>query len=260
MDRFASLVLATSLAFPLAAGAQSTAVIGGQSTAPATAQNFPAQVLALAPQLVNFAGSTANFQNLVNGLAQGTPVTLVGITPDGFEQTATFTPSGTLGTTQIAQALEQARQQLITRGIAAPSPEQLGTALVGGPLATPAGTTTVPGVLATPTASSAGSASTGASSPGAASGLQVQVRPVAAQAGPLAGTLPAQATTSASPIVTNTSDSPAPTHTSDSPFLGNTSDSPLPPTAVPSAGASSGIASPGAVTNTSPAAQMQNRR
>lgn len=221
--------LGAALALPMAAGAQGTQPVAGATNA----QDFPAAVRALAPQLVNFAGSTANFQNLVNGLARGTPVTLVGVTPDGFQQTATFTPSTALDATRIAQALEQARQRLISSGVATPSPEQIGLALTGTP-ASPA------------------------------TGLQVQVSPATPQASVGSGT-PATAvqvpgTTSASPVVSNTSNTPLPAHTSDSPFLGNTSDSPLPPTAVPSAGSSSGVVSPGAVNNTSPAARMQNRR
>ena len=250
MARIPALALAVLLAVPLAARAQVQPVV------PAPTQNFPAAVSALAPQLVNFAGSTANFQNLVNGLAQGLPVTLIGITPDGLQQTATFTPSGAMSTVQIAQTLEQAREALITRGIAAPTPEQIGVALLGGRLPTPAGSATVAGVLpGSQAAAAAATASTGSPGARAATSLQLDVRPVAQPAaalpGAAVGTVQPPAMTSASPRVSNTSDSP---------FLGNTSDSPLPPTNVPSAASPGGVAGAGAVTNTSPAAQMQNRR
>lgn len=105
------------------------------------------QVIGLAPQLVAFAGSDANFRNLVQGLSQGTPVTLVTATPDGLTQTVTFTPFGTMGATDIARTLETARQQLISRGIATPNALQVATALVGGALPTPAGTVQVNPVL-----------------------------------------------------------------------------------------------------------------
>jgi len=42
------------------------------------------QVQLLAPQLVPFSGSTANFQSLATGLVQGTPITLTGVTADGL--------------------------------------------------------------------------------------------------------------------------------------------------------------------------------
>src|SRR3954467_10415129 len=121
MTRFAALAVAAALFAPAAGFAQAQ-------------QNFSVQVQGLAPQLLAFAGSPANFQSLVNGLAQGVPITLVGTTAEGLQQTATFTPSGTMSSVQIAQTLEQARQALITRGIAAPTPEQIGVARVGGPL------------------------------------------------------------------------------------------------------------------------------
>jgi hypothetical protein len=100
------------------------------------------QVQRLAPQLVAFAGGDANFQNLVIGLATGAPVTLV----NGAE-TVSFTPSGTMTATDIAQTLEKLRQQLIGRGIATPSAQQLATALAGGQLPTAVGVTQVPGVV-----------------------------------------------------------------------------------------------------------------
>lgn len=100
------------------------------------------QVQRLAPQLIAFAGGDANFQNLVNGLATGAPVTLV----NGAE-TVTFTPSGTMTATDIAQTLEKLRQQLIGRGIATPTGQQLATALAGGQLPTAVGPAQVNGVV-----------------------------------------------------------------------------------------------------------------
>ena len=60
----------------------------------------------LAPQLVAFAGSRSNFQNLVSGLAAGTPVQLVSVLPDGSAQIVSFTPIVELTPRQIAQTLE----------------------------------------------------------------------------------------------------------------------------------------------------------
>jgi hypothetical protein len=101
----------------------------------------------LAPQLVPFAGSQLNFQNLVNGLAQGTAVQLVTTLPDGFTQIVTFTPTVTLAPADIAVRLEAARQQLIGLGIATPTAEQLGFTLMGGVVPTALGGTQVAGVL-----------------------------------------------------------------------------------------------------------------
>ena len=85
----------------------------------------PLAVQRLAPQLIAFAGSDANFQNLVNGLANGTPVQLTTTLSNGFSQTVTFTPSALGSPAQIAQILEAARQQLIGLGIGAPTAERV---------------------------------------------------------------------------------------------------------------------------------------
>lgn len=129
----------------------------------ANAQSNPAQqVQLLAPQLAAFSGSAANFQALANGLVQGTPITLQGVTPDGLLQTVTLTPSPALTPAQAAQTLESARQLLITRGIAQPTAQQIGVALMGGALPTALGTFQTAGVLS------------GTINPGA---LQVQQQP-----------------------------------------------------------------------------------
>jgi hypothetical protein len=101
----------------------------------------------LAPQLVPFAGSEANFQSLVNGLANATQVQLFTVLPNGFVQNVSFTPTAALAPAQVAQILETARQQLIGLGIGAPTAEQLGFALMGGVVPTALGGTQVPGAL-----------------------------------------------------------------------------------------------------------------
>ena len=241
-------------------------VLAAFAPAPALAQSAAAsaaslQVLRLAPQLVAFAGSESNFQSLVNGLAGGFPVTLVTPTADGFTQTVTFTPAGTLSAAQVAQTLEAARQQLISRGIANPTAQQIGVTLAGGTLPTVSGDVQVAGLVpvtaSTASAANAENATTGASVPTAAatpsgSGLVVQIVPSAT----------ATTTTSAGAPIRFTSDTPR---------LGNVSDSPIPPaSALPSTASTAGAAS-GAATTTagqaagpngppSPAALMQNRR
>jgi hypothetical protein len=158
------------------------------------------EVQRLAPQLVAFAGSELNFANLVNGLALGLPVTLSTPLADGTTQIATFTPTGTMTSLQIAQLLETARQSLIARGIATPTAQQLGTTLLGGALPTALGSAPVSGLIdATGTL---GSATLG---PQASPAASIQAARSAAVAGGTAGT------------VRNTSDSLFPRGISDTP-------------------------------------------
>jgi hypothetical protein len=127
------------------------------------------QVAGLAPQVIQFVGGDTNFQNLVNGLAFGLPVTLsTGIAP-GITQLVTFTPiGGPLTPPQIAQTLESARQVAITNGITAPTAVQLSSILTGGTLATPAGTTPVTGLVGGTAVSTAVATSNTTVSPAAA--------------------------------------------------------------------------------------------
>ena len=105
------------------------------------------QVQLLAPQLTAFAGSSTNLAALVNGLSLGVSVTLVTPTSDGQFQTVTFTPPALGGAVEVARALEAARSSLISRGIAAPTAQQIGVALMGGGLPTALGAVQVAGVL-----------------------------------------------------------------------------------------------------------------
>jgi hypothetical protein len=111
------------------------------------------QVQLLAPQLVPFSGSTGNFESLVVGLTTAAPVTLATVGADGTLQIVTFTPGTTLSTTDTARVLEAARQRLISRGIAAPTAQQIAASLMGGTVVSPSGTSAVIGVI-TGTASS----------------------------------------------------------------------------------------------------------
>src|SRR3954467_6365895 len=138
---FSAVILASALF--------GTAPSFAQTTTPAAPGDVISQVLGLAPQLVAFAGSDANFRSLVAGLSQGSLVTLVSTTPDGLTQTVTFTPAGTMSAIDIARTLETARQQLIARGVPTPNALQIGTTLAGGTLTTPAGSVQVPTTVAT---------------------------------------------------------------------------------------------------------------
>lgn len=132
------LLLAAALA---ASGAHAQVLQTQIGVAPAL------QVQQLAPQLVAFAGGQVNFENLVNGLALGLPVTLTTAVQPGITQVVSFTPAGVLSAGQIAQTLENARQLAIANGIAAPTAQQLGAILGGGTLPTASGTTTLNGLI-----------------------------------------------------------------------------------------------------------------
>lgn len=147
------------------------------------------QVQRLAPQLLAFAGSQGNFENLVNGLALGVPVTLTTVGADGVVQTVTFvSPGGAVSDpAEIARTLEATRQQLIASGVATPTAQQLGELISG---------TTVPvtvGTIPTPPAAAAA----GGTLPSPAQQIQSRNAPVAPQVN-----------TSDSRVVGNTSDSP----------------------------------------------------
>lgn len=205
------------------------------------------EVQRLAPQLIGFAGTEANFQSLVDGLARGNMVTLVSVTPDGQLQSATFTPAGSMSALDIARTLEQARQNLISRGITAPTAEQIGVTLLGGSLATPLGDVSVAGVLSSAPVLPAAppSASTGSSAPSTPRAAGTNGLTVITQQLPRVTTVTPPG--SVSPP-TSTSASPRLRNTSDSPFSTNTSDTPVPPAAAGPNGPPS------------PASQMQNRR
>jgi hypothetical protein len=208
----------------------------------------------LAPQLVSFAGSEANFQSLVNGLANGTQVQLFSVLPNGFVQNVTFTPTAALTPTQVAQILETARQQLIGLGIGAPTAEQLAFALMGGIVPTALGGTQVPGALnaqtpqslPSPAAQIQGQASAGATAPGTPGTVtsttpgvtnSVNVQTTPGTAGATTGataTLPRPSTSDSAIPAGGTSRSVAP-FTSASPTL-NTSASPLATTPVQAPG------------------------
>ena len=235
--RLPALALALSLLAPAA----------GFPQALGTPTDVVSQVIGLAPQLVAFAGSDANFRSLVTGLSQGTPVTLVTATPDGLTQTVTFTPSGAMSATDIVRTLESARQQLITRGVAAPNALQIATTLVGGALPTPAGTVPVNPVLtqAGGLAPQPG-ASTGASTPPL--GAQASTPNLTINTQPTAAPAATGATTSGSTAIgtgnTGAPASPGVVFSGPAPIFTTT---PAPATTNPNGPAS-------------PAVQMQGRR
>src|SRR5687767_3763182 len=106
------LSLLAALAAAAAVHAQ-VPVVATPSPAGATSQ----QVFQLAPQLVQFTGSQANFDSIVSGLTQGGPVTITTTDATGAVQIVTFTPPSTLSAADAARVVESARNALITRGV-----------------------------------------------------------------------------------------------------------------------------------------------
>lgn len=94
----------------------------------------PRQVLRLAPQLEAFAGSRENFDSLANGLSKDQGITLTTVAETTTETVTFSTAGGPRTAGEVAQLLELARQQLITRGVGHPTAQQIGVALVGGTL------------------------------------------------------------------------------------------------------------------------------
>ena len=225
------------------------------TTTTTTTTTTPAiTVQRLAPQLVAFAGSQANFQNLVTGLAQGTPVQLVTVLPDGSAQVVNFTPTGKLTSEQIAQTLEAARQRLIGLGIATPTAEQLATALVGGTVPTALGGQSVTGALPQTQPSPAAQVQGNLGIAGAGGTTPTTTTPTTPATAVNVQTIPA---TTANTAAAGTTALAAPrTLTSDSPIpAGATSRSPVPtaPIVAPGAGSTT-------VTNPNPTAGFAPRR
>ncbi len=121
------------------------------STAPATQSTAAPTSSRLTADYTVFAGSTSNATALVNGMRDGTSVTLTasststGSTPPP----ATFTPvTGKLGNGEINIALSLAKADLAKQGITSPTPAQLAAALNGGTMTTATTTVSMKGILA----------------------------------------------------------------------------------------------------------------
>jgi hypothetical protein len=229
----------------------------GFTTATTTTTTPAISVQRLAPQLVAFAGSQANFQNLVTGLAQGTPVQLVSVLPDGSAQVVNFTPTGTLTTEQIAQTLEATRQRLIGLGIATPTAEQLATALVGGTVPTALGGSAVTGALPQTQPSAAAQVQGNLGIAGAGGTTPTTTTPTTPTTPAPAVTVQTIPATTSNTVAAGTSALAAPrTLTSDSPIpAGATSRSPVPTAPIVAPGA--GSTTP---TNPNPTAGFAPRR
>lgn len=111
------------------------------SSKPISTGNQSAQI---ANQYSEWAGSSTNAQSLVNGLRNGTPITLQPTAlSDSPTNGVTFTaPTQPMGWGNVTKALSLARADLAAAGITNPTPPQLQTALTGGDIIVRQGTGT----------------------------------------------------------------------------------------------------------------------
>ena len=110
------------------------------AAAPAWAQ--PQGDLArLSSQYTAWAGSKANADALVGGLARGSSITLVTSGSGGSASLAGFTPSRSMSAGEVSSALASAQQSLARLGITRPTAEQIQAALIGGDIVVPSGAT-----------------------------------------------------------------------------------------------------------------------
>ena len=111
------------------------------AAAPSWAQLPDGDLARLSSQYASWAGSKANADAIVGGLARGSSITLVTSGPNGSASLAGFTPSGAMSSAQVGSALASAQQSLSRLGITRPNAEQIQAALIGGDVVVPGGAT-----------------------------------------------------------------------------------------------------------------------
>ncbi|MBI3527052.1 MAG: hypothetical protein HY067_03715 [Betaproteobacteria bacterium] len=112
------------------------------STTVSTAASHPTEELV--EKFSAFAGSTQNAEALVNGLRNGTSITL---TDSGGSSTAITPSTKPMGFGNVNIALSLARQELVQQGITQPTPAQIQAALTGGTITTSTGSVALTGIL-----------------------------------------------------------------------------------------------------------------
>ncbi len=114
---------------------------------PASSIDDSPQVAKLSGQYSTWAGSGENSASLINGLRNGTVITLqpspiLGGTTTSPAETVTFTPpTQNMGWGNVTKALSLAQADLSAMGINNPTPQQLQAALMGGEITVTQGTT-----------------------------------------------------------------------------------------------------------------------
>jgi len=144
--RVLALLVAAALAGAHPARADDAAALTGEiQTMDASATTKGAGVVTgkIAADFQSFAGSRENATALVNGLRNGSEITL---TQNG-QPSATFTPATKpMGYGNVSTSLALAKFQLAQQGITNPTPEQLKIALNGGTITSDGKTVTYQGI------------------------------------------------------------------------------------------------------------------
>ena len=97
----------------------------------------------IAAQYATWAGGKANAEALVQGLRNGSTITISTAQRDGTTSLAGFTPRTAMSQGEVANALQRARASLSRLGIDRPSAEQIQAALIGGEIETRDGASTM---------------------------------------------------------------------------------------------------------------------
>ena len=111
------------------------------AASPAWAQLPDGDLARLSSQYASWAGSKANADAIVGGLARGGSITLVTSGPNGSASLAGFTSAGPMSAGEVRAALASAQQSLSRLGISRPTAEQIQAALIGGDVVVPGGAT-----------------------------------------------------------------------------------------------------------------------
>ncbi len=106
-----------------------------------------AAALAWCALLVHGQAADPNLQNLLAGLMNGTPVTLITPLTTGQVQVTSFRSPASMNAADAVAYVDRARQQLALLGLQQPTAEEIARMLAGGPLEAPAGRVIVPGIL-----------------------------------------------------------------------------------------------------------------
>ncbi len=106
-----------------------------------------AAFVALGVHLAQAQPADSNLQNLLAGLENGTPVTLLTPLTNGMVQVTSFSAPTHMSSAEATAYVERARQELARLGVQQATAEEIARMLAGGPLVVPAGRVTVPGLL-----------------------------------------------------------------------------------------------------------------
>jgi hypothetical protein len=103
-------------------------------------------LLSCAP-LLRAQPADANLQNLLAGLMNGAPVTLITPLTTGMVQVTSFRSPARMNSADAVAYVDRAKQELALLGVQQPTTEEIARVLAGGPMDLPTGHITVAGIL-----------------------------------------------------------------------------------------------------------------